>query len=172
MRRQFRRFSSPRLFGTSSRFSLAATDLDGVVGFIEQLFGTKDLIAFVVRSVRDGRVLGMSCYMDIRPEHRSLEVGMTWYIPEVRGTEVNPECKLLLLGHAFEHLRAVRVTLKTDLRNVHSQAAIAKLGAVREGVLRKHGIQPNGYVRDTVFFSILDDEWPHVRKRLEARLGR
>ena len=120
----------------------------------------------------DGSVLGMSCYLDIRSDHRALEIGMTWYIEAVRGTRVNPECKLLLLGHAFEDLGAVRVTLKTDLRNEHSQAAIAKLGAVKEGVLRKHGIQPNGYVRDTVFYSVLDEEWPKVREGLLARLGR
>ncbi len=147
-------------------------DLEGIRDFVDQLLEAPGTLAFVVRSRTDGSVLGMSCYLDIRSDHRALEIGMTWYIEAVRGTRVNPECKLLLLGHAFEDLGAVRVTLKTDLRNEHSQAAIAKLGAVKEGVLRKHGIQPNGYVRDTVFYSVLDEEWPKVREGLLARLGR
>jgi RimJ/RimL family protein N-acetyltransferase len=89
----------------------------------------------------------------------------------VRGTKVNPACKLALLEFGFEELGCVRIQLKTDGRNLHSQAAIRKLGAKEEGTLRKHGIMPDGFIRDTVFFSILPEEWPDVRANLLARLG-
>lgn len=115
--------------------------------------------------------VGLTAYLDIRPQHRGLEVGATWITPAYQGTSVNPECKYLLLQHAFEHLGAVRVQLKTDGRNLQSQRAIARLGAQREGVLRRHTILPDGFIRDTVMFSITDAEWPAVRRGLEKRLG-
>ena len=87
------------------------------------------------------------------------------------GTPFNPECKYLLLRHAFREQQALRVQLKTDHRNKQSQRAIEKLGAVREGVLRKHMIMPDGHVRDTVMYSVTDNEWPAIESRLEARLG-
>lgn len=126
--------------------------------------------AFAVIERDTGNVIGSTSYMDIDPPNRCIEIGATWYAPAHRGTNVNPECKLLLLGHAFEKLGCVRVTLKCDSRNLHSQAAIAKLGATREGTLRKHRIQADGYVRDTVYFSIIAEEWPRVRDGLLARL--
>jgi RimJ/RimL family protein N-acetyltransferase len=107
--------------------------------------------------------------MDIDPPNACVEIGATWYTPTARGTSINPACKLLLLRHAFETLGCVRVTLKCDGRNLHSQRAITKLGATREGTLRKHRIQQNGFVRDTVMFSVIRDEWPTVRAGLEAR---
>lgn len=118
-----------------------------------------------------GELAGSSSYLDLRPAHRGLEIGFTWYAPGHRGTHVNPETKLLLLEHAFGPLGCERVQLKCDARNVHSQRAIAKLGAVREGVLRKHMVMPDGYMRDTVMFSITRGEWPGVRANLHARLG-
>lgn len=122
-----------------------------------------------------GRLLGSSSFMDIQPAHRHVEIGCTWYAPAVRGSAVNPATKLMMLEHAFHHLfdraGAVRVTLKCDARNLHSQRAIAKLGATREGTLRRHRIRPDGFVRDTVYFSILPDEWPHVREGLLERLS-
>lgn len=116
-------------------------------------------------------VIGSTSCLDIDPPNRCIEIGATWYAPSHRGTHVNPECKLLLLGHAFERLGCVRVTLKCDARNEHSQRAIAKLGATREGTLRKHRIQSDGFVRDTVYFSIIAEEWPRVREGLLARLA-
>ena len=113
----------------------------------------------------------MTTYLDIRPEHRGLEIGMTWYAPSARGTKVNPEAKLLLLEHAFERLDAIRVQLKTDQRNVQSQRAIAKLGAVYEGTLRNHMIFESGYIRNTVMYSITPEEWPSVKQGLLDRLG-
>ena len=148
----------------------ASIDEAGIRGYIASKLASPTVQAFSVFSKELGKFVGMTSYMDIRPEHRGLEIGMTWYAGEARGTRVNPECKLLLLGHAFEVLGCVRVQIKTDARNKHSQAAIAKLGAVYEGTLRKHMIFPNGFVRDTVMYSVLPEEWPAMKARLEARL--
>lgn len=114
--------------------------------------------------------VGLSAYMDVRLANRGLEIGGTWIAKPYQGTHVNPEAKYLMLQHAFETLHMLRVQLKCDARNTQSQRAIAKLGAVCEGVLRKHMVLPDGYVRDSVMFSITDDEWPQVKRGLEARL--
>lgn len=114
--------------------------------------------------------IGSSAFMEIRPEHRGLEIGATWISPAHRGTRINPQAKLLMLAHAFDTLGAIRVQLKCDARNTHSQNAIAKLGATREGTLRHHMIAPDGHKRDTVYFSILAEQWPTVRANLERRL--
>jgi RimJ/RimL family protein N-acetyltransferase len=106
----------------------------------------------------------------VSPRDARLEIGFTMYSPAVWGTVVNPQTKLLLLGHAFDDLGAGRVQLKTDIRNVRSQQAIARLGATYEGVLRRYQRRADGTVRDTVLFSIIAEEWPSVRSRLEARL--
>jgi RimJ/RimL family protein N-acetyltransferase len=127
-------------------------------------------VPFVVVRRSDDRVIGMSRMFDIRPEHGGLEIGYTWYVPEAHGSLVNPAAKRLLLGYAFD-LGFERVQLKTDVRNKQSQAAMAKLGATREGVLRHQLRLPDGRWRDTVFFSILSAEWPSVRERLDARLA-
>jgi RimJ/RimL family protein N-acetyltransferase len=126
---------------------------------------------FAVRRVDDGRPVGSTSYLDIALSDRRIEIGSTWYVPALWGTRVNPECKLLLLAHAFEVLGVNRVALVRDARNERSQRAIAKLGAVREGVLRAHRITQGGRVRDTVVFSIIAPEWPAVRDRLAARLA-
>ena len=118
-----------------------------------------------------GGVLGSTAYMDINPKDRSVEIGSTWYTPSARGTRVNPESKLLLLRHAFETHGVARVTLKCDARNIVSQRAIAGIGAVREGTLRRHRRQPDGYLRDTVYFSVIAEDWPRVRALLESRLA-
>jgi N-acetyltransferase len=118
-----------------------------------------------------GEAAGMTGYLDVRPQHQGLEIGRTWIARSHQGTRVNPESKLLLLRHAFEDLGAVRVQFKTDLNNLHSQRAIEKLGAQREGVLRRYQMRSNGFVRDTVIYSILAEEWPQVKSRLEERLA-
>ena len=127
-------------------------------------------IPFAARRLADGEFVGSTCYLDIQLCHRRIEIGSTWYHPSVWGTQINPECKLLLLAHAFEVLGMNRVALVTDSRNTRSQAAIAKLGAVREGVLRSHMLTQGDRVRDSVVFSIIAAEWPAVRAGLEARL--
>lgn len=146
-------------------------DAVGFSAWIERHTTNPKTRAFAVIDDASARVVGSSAYLDIDPPNRALEIGSTWYAPEARGTRVNPAAKLLLLDHAFDHLACARVTLKCDARNEHSQRAIAKLGAQREGTLRKHRIQPNGFVRDTVYFSVLPDEWPRVREGLLARLA-
>ncbi len=129
-------------------------------------------LPFVVIHLASGRVAGATRYLNIVPKDRGLEIGGTWYGPEFQRTPVNTECKYLLLQHAFETLDCIRVQLKTDLRNERSQKAIERLGAVREGVLRNHMILPDGRYRDSVFYSILDTEWPEVKKRLEEMMNR
>jgi RimJ/RimL family protein N-acetyltransferase len=127
------------------------------------------LFAIVDRATGDA--LGTTGYLEIRPPHRGLEVGRTWIARGHQGTRVNPESKLLLLTHAFEALGAVRVQLRTDVNNLHSQRAIEKLGARREGVLRRFQIRANGFGRDTAVYSIIDEEGPAVKAGLEARLA-
>lgn len=153
--------------------SAALTTPQEVRRFIEDALGAEREgreYAFAVIWKADGRVLGSTRYMNVRPLHRGVEVGWTWYIPPVWGSVVNVEAKFLLLRHAFEDWGAIRVELRTDSRNLRSQAAILKLGARREGVLRHERIRRDGTYRDTVVFSILDSEWPQVRDRLYARL--
>jgi RimJ/RimL family protein N-acetyltransferase len=128
--------------------------------------------AYVVRMVADGTVVGTSSLADVDLVNERIHLGYTGYAPEVWGTAVNPAAKLLLLEHAFEVCGFGRVKIQTGSKNTRSQAAIAKLGATREGVLRRHQRMADGSFRDTVVFSILSDEWPDVRKRLEARINR
>ena len=118
-----------------------------------------------------GRAIGSTRLLDVRPADRQVEIGSTFLGRDYWRTPANTESKYLFLRHCFESLGCVRVALKTDGRNVRSQEAIERLGAVREGVLRRH-MRIKGYQRDTVYFSILDDEWPAVKARLEARLRR
>jgi RimJ/RimL family protein N-acetyltransferase len=118
----------------------------------------------------ENRVIGSTRYLDVLPAHKSAEIGSTWYHPEVWRTKVNTECKLLLFKHAFETWNLTRVQLKTDSRNLRSQEAIGRLGAVKEGTLRKDRVISGGYTRDTVFFSILHDEWEVVKSGLIDKL--
>src|SRR5215216_4528607 len=127
-------------------------------------------LPFVAIHLASGRVAGATRYLNIMPKDRGLEIGGTWYGPEFQRTIVNTECKYLLLRHAFEALGCIRVQLKTDLRNEPSQKAIERIGAVKEGVLRNHMILPDGHIRHSVFYSILDTEWPEVKQRLEQWL--
>ena len=127
-------------------------------------------LPFAVRRLADGEVAGSTGYYSMRLEHRSVEIGSTFYRPDARSGPVNPECKLLLLEHAFES-GCVRVEFVTDAINARSRAALAKLGAVEEAILRRHKITWTGRVRDTVMFSVTDLEWPRVRERLQARLA-
>jgi len=117
-----------------------------------------------------GRVIGSTRLLDLRPADRQVEIGSTFLSRDYWRGPANTESKLLFLTYCFERLGCVRVALKTDGRNVRSQEAIARLGAVREGVLRKH-MNVRGYQRDTVYFSILENEWPAVKARLQARLA-
>jgi len=117
-----------------------------------------------------GRVIGSTRFGDIEPSHGRLEIGWTWLAPSHQRTGANPEAKLLQLRYAFDVLDAGRVAFRTDARNLASRRALERLGAVQEGVLRRHTRMPDGFFRDTVYYSILRDEWPAVRARLAARL--
>jgi len=127
-------------------------------------------VPFVAIHLESGRVAGATRYLNIMPHDRGLEVGGTWYGPEFQRTALNTECKYLLFGHAFETLGAIRLQLKTDSRNERSQKAIERIGAKKEGVLRNHMILPGGYFRHSVFYSVLDTEWPEVKKNLEEMM--
>lgn len=127
-------------------------------------------LPFVAIHLLSGKVAGATRYLNMVPKDRGLEVGGTWYGKEFQRTAVNTECKYLLLTHAFEVLKTIRVQIKTDSTNLRSQAAIERIGAVKEGVLRNHMILPDGRIRHSVFYSILDSEWAGVKKNLETML--
>ena len=129
-------------------------------------------VPFAIIEQTTNRAVGSTRYMNITPHDRGLEIGWTWLGQSVRRTGVNTECKYLLLRHAFETLGAIRVQLKTDSRNERSQRAIERIGGVKEGVLRNHVIMPDNYYRHSVYYSILDSEWPVAKANLEAKMNR
>jgi RimJ/RimL family protein N-acetyltransferase len=126
-------------------------------------------ITYAIRELETDRVVGTSSFRNLRYAHRGVEIGSTFLHPDVRSGPVNPESKLLMLSHAFG-AGAIRVEFLVDERNSRSQAAVLKLGATQEGVLRKHMITWTGHIRDTAIFSIVDYDWPAVKQRLEFRL--
>lgn len=126
-------------------------------------------LAYAIRDLPSGRIVGTSSFLNLKADRQTVEIGATFLNPAVRAGHVNPSAKLLMLEHAFGS-GARRVELLTDVRNVRSQAAIAKLGAVREGVLRRDRVIWTGHVRDSVLFAVTDLDWPAVRQRLQERL--
>ncbi|UIF87127.1 GNAT family N-acetyltransferase [Cupriavidus sp. UYPR2.512] len=129
------------------------------------------MLPFTVRDAA-GELAGMTTYMNIDATHRRVEIGSTWYARRVQRTPLNTECKLMLLGHAFDHLDCIAVEFRTHWMNQQSRAAIARLGAKQDGVLRNHQRMPDGSLRDTVVFSIIASEWPAVRQHLQFQLDR
>jgi len=129
-------------------------------------------LAFAMVDKASGTAVGSTSYIDIRPQDRGLEIGWVWSGPSVWGTGINAEAFYLLLRHAFDDQDVIRVALKTDRRNLRSQRAIEALGASREGLWRNHRILSTGNYRDTVYYSVIDAEWPTIRSPLEARLSR
>jgi RimJ/RimL family protein N-acetyltransferase len=127
---------------------------------------------YTIRRRADCIVVGSSRYLNVRAADRVVEIGWTWFNPSAWRSGLNRETKLLLLGHAFETLGCIRVELKTDARNERSREAMAALPAQFEGILRKHMIVPGVGVRDSAYYSVIDEEWPAVRANLERRLGR
>lgn len=138
--------------------------------WIDEAQATSGRLAFALVERDKGRAVGSSSYLNIRAEHRGLEIGWTWLGRDWQRTAINTEAKLLLLQHAFETLGAIRVEFKTDARNERSQQALLRIGAQREGVFRKHMIVQQDFMRDSVYFSITDDDWPAVKAKLQARL--
>jgi len=148
---------------------------EGMRAYVEKALA--DLAAgrslpFVTRDRAGGRIVGTTRFMNIEAAHRRVEIGTTWLAQSFQRTAVNTEAKLLMLGHAFETLGCIAVDIRTHERNMQSRAAIERLGAKLDGILRNHMIMPDGTVRNTASYSIIDKEWPEVRARLEARLGR
>ena len=145
------------------------TDADQLAALLE---GERAIAyPFAQLDATSGRAVGITTYRDVDERNRTLEVGGTWIGRPWWRTAINTEAKLLFLGHAFDALGANRVAIKTDIRNERSQAAIERLGAVREGVVRHQYIRPDGTLRDTVLYSVVPEEWPAVRAHLRARLA-
>ena len=132
----------------------------------------ESMLPFAVIDPATHRAVGMTTYMNIDATHRRVEIGSTWYATRVQRTALNTECKLMLLTHAFEQLRCIAVEFRTHWMNQQSRVAIERLGAKQDGVLRNHQIAANGSYRDTVVFSIIESEWPAVKRHLLFKLGR
>jgi len=141
-------------------------DLADTRQWIDEALQAPDQLPFAIVELGKGKVVGSTRYLHIRLEHRSLEIGWTWLGQEWQRTDINTQVKLLLLSHAFERLGCVRVEFKTDERNARSQRALERIGATREGVLRNHMIVQGDYIRDSVYFSVIDQDWPLVKERL------
>jgi RimJ/RimL family protein N-acetyltransferase len=129
------------------------------------------VLPFAITLSSDGKLIGSTRFWKIDRENRKLEIGHTWYAATWQRTAANTESKLLMLRHAFDALGCVRVQFTTDVLNARSRQAILRLGAVEEGIIRNERIMPNGRKRTSVRYSIVDDEWPAIRARLEARLS-
>jgi RimJ/RimL family protein N-acetyltransferase len=164
-------FSNPDNFTDGYAMSRPSTSLAETEETVRgRLAKTEGHVAYTARLVSDGTVVGTSSIGDVDVTHERAHIGWTMWDRPWWGTAVNPEAKLLMLAHCFDGCGMGRVKIQTDAINHHSQAAIAKLGATREGVLRRHARRADGSWRDTVVFSILVDEWPGVRAALEERL--
>jgi N-acetyltransferase len=131
-----------------------------------------DAMPFVVRQKASGEIVGCTRYFNVDAANRRLEIGHTWYAKRVQRGPVNTECKLLLLTHAFEKLQCIAVEFRTHWFNHASRTAIERLGAKQDGVLRNHQVSADGSMRDTVVFSIIDGEWPAVKRHLRYQLDR
>lgn len=129
-------------------------------------------LPFAVVLLESNKPIGCSRYLEIREEHRALEIGGTWYGRAYQRSGVNTECKYLLIKHAFETLGCIRVQFKTDARNLRSQKSLERIGAVNEGTLRKQMISADGHVRDSIYYSIIESEWPSAKAYLEEKLER
>ncbi|MDF2683294.1 MAG: N-acetyltransferase [Brevibacillus sp.] len=128
-------------------------------------------LPFTVIDLKSGNTVGTTRIGDIDRTNRNVEIGWTWLSPDVWGTGINAECKLLLLQHCFEDLDMLRVQFSVSANNIRSRKAVERLGAVQEGVFRKHRVKPDGTVHDNVFYSVLDTEWSEVKEKLQMRQG-
>jgi N-acetyltransferase len=162
----------PALWALQPRRVQSVDDMSRYVelALADQQRGLSAPFAIVDRATET--IIGSTRFMDIAPEHRRLEIGATWIAPAYQRTGANIEAKLLLLEHAFDGVGAQKVVFKTEASNEQSRRALLALGAVEEGILRSHLLSDDGRRRDMAYFSILDDEWPAVRERNEARLAR
>ncbi|MFN2438331.1 MAG: GNAT family N-acetyltransferase [Chitinophagaceae bacterium] len=127
--------------------------------------------SFVIHATETDQIIGMTRYYKLEPSQKRVSIGYTWYIPEVWGKVYNKECKLLLLQYAFETVGFQRVEFEVAHQNIRSQKAVEKIGGIKEGVLRKHGLHGDGSVRNTFVYSITDDEWPEKKQDLEQMIS-
>jgi RimJ/RimL family protein N-acetyltransferase len=162
--------SSERSIFRHMPFNVERTGFEALLAWSEREVARGTQIAYAVRRLADDRIVGSTSYLAIAPEHGRVEIGATWYEASAQGTAVNPEAKCLLLENAFAS-GYHRAEFKTDANNAQSRAALLKLGAKEEGTFRGHMWISKGYFRDTVYFSILANEWPAVRSALESRLA-
>jgi RimJ/RimL family protein N-acetyltransferase len=162
--------ADPRIWEFTSAVARTAAEMQKYVDTALDWQQAGTAVPFVTMTKDTHEVLGSTRFANIDVANRRAEIGWTWLNPKSWRTRINTEAKYLMLRHAFETWNCIRVELKTGTKNVRSREAILRLGAKEEGTLRRHIIQPDGSYRDTVYFSILDDEWPAVRARLEARL--
>ena len=147
-------------------------DMRGYIDSALQMQAAGRSLPFATIEKGSNRAIGSTRYAEVDTAHRRLEIGYTWIMPAWQRTAVNTEAKYLMLCHAFETLGCVRVQLRTDVLNERSRRAIARLGATQEGIFRNDMIPATGRRRDSIYFSILDGEWPAVKRRLEERLSR
>jgi RimJ/RimL family protein N-acetyltransferase len=148
---------------------------DTVQAYIDKALQMRDdlgAMAFVIRDLRDGKLVGSTRYCNVDATNQRLEIGYTWHAARAQRTGINTECKLMLLTHAFETLKCIAVEFRTNFMNHQSREAIARLGAKQDGILRSHQILEGGIVRDTVVFSIIESEWPAVKRHLQFKLDR
>jgi RimJ/RimL family protein N-acetyltransferase len=148
-----------------------AEDMRGYIASALEEQGRGSGLPFAIIDLASGRAIGSTRYFEIAPQHRRLEIGYTWLTSAFQRTAANTEAKLLLLTHAFEVLGALRVVFKTEVLNTKSRAALARIGAMEEGVFRKHLIAASGRRRDMVYFALLEEEWPGAKRRLIGMLG-
>ena len=160
--------------GIFEHFNVVLSTLGDVEAYIAETLAAAERGVerpFVILEKETGSPVGSTRYLDIQRKHRTLEIGSTWLARRVWRSRVNTECKYLLLRHAFEDLKVMRVQLKTDRRNARSRAAIERIGGRFEGILRHHMLVRGGVVRDTAFYGFIDSEWPEAKARLEAMLA-
>lgn len=149
-------------------------DMGAMIHAALEARGTGEAFPFAVIDRSRGRAVGSTRYLEIQPQNRALEIGWTWYGASARRTSINTECKYLLLRHAFERAwpgGAHRVQFKTDERNERSRNALLRIGAQFEGILRRHRVMHDGHVRSSAYFSVVREEWPSVKTRLESVLA-
>ncbi|MCP3144209.1 GNAT family N-acetyltransferase [Pyxidicoccus xibeiensis] len=162
----------PEIFTWMHSALRTQADVEAFIGRALTAAGQGTERPFVILERESGAPVGSTRYLDIQREHRTLEIGYTWLGRRAWRTRVNTECKYLLLRHAFETLGVMRVQLKTDQRNERSRAAMERMGAKFEGILRHHMLVRGGFVRDSAYYSVIDTEWPEVKARLEGFLAR
>ena len=161
----------PKTWEFSSAVIRSADDCRRYVETAVEWQSAGTAVPFVTIDRASNDVVGSTRFANIDRDHRRAEIGWTWINPKFWRTAINTEAKYLMLRHAFDEWKCMRVEFKTGHKNGRSQTAIERIGGIREGTLRKHMIQPDGSIRDSVYFSILDDEWPSVKTRLEGMLS-